>query len=108
MAICAATASAQLTTSLAKPLSLFVEIYAEECDKLTAGGITKLFKFERDCRHGAIAVPLVNDEFKKFVKVEKVEKIVVRRMRRGSGVEASRRTRQQQERQSARRCRSSN
>jgi len=43
---------------VAKPLSLFVETYGTECDKLTADDITNILKIEFDCRPGAIAVSL--------------------------------------------------
>jgi len=43
---------------VAKPLSLFVETYGTEQDKLTADDITNIIKVEFDCRPGAIAVSL--------------------------------------------------
>merc|ERR1712062_345140 len=43
---------------VAKPLSLFVETYGSECDKLTADDITNVLKIEFDCRPGAIAMSL--------------------------------------------------
>jgi len=53
-------ALAQLSYAIgvAKPLSLFVETYGTECDKLTADDITNILKIEFDCRPGAIAVSL--------------------------------------------------
>jgi S-adenosylmethionine synthetase len=40
---------------VAKPLSLFVEIYGTEKEGLTAAAVTDIVKLEFDCRPGALA-----------------------------------------------------